>query len=125
MGKIQLVALVIAAVIPNAVMASPEAQEAHARMNAVNRALEQALSERAKSQKEFERNMAAGRSREQVRESWMTRKQQQSEQQERAGERMAAHSDRLDKRDSRQQRYEERDLREETRRQRRLNWLND
>lgn len=78
------------------------------RMNAINQALEQSLSERARSQSEYERH-----------NDRMAARQAVSAREIRATE------SRLDL-DSREVRAEvKRDLREETRREKRLNWLND
>lgn len=111
-----------------AATAAPE--KAADSLTAVNRALEQALNERAKSQREFERNASAGR----PRESAMMRKQHREERaNEKTDDRLVVRGDsRLDQ-DSRETRAqsrddrgsERRDRREDTRRERRLNWLND
>ncbi len=78
------------------------------RMNAINRALEQSLTERAKSQSEYERH----NDRMQVRQAVSARE-------------VRATESRLDL-DSREVRADsKRDLREETRREKRLNWLDD
>lgn len=89
------------------------ASKADDRMIAVNRALEQALSEHAKSQREFERSVAAGRTaaREAISERHIRNMDSRIEQ---------------ESRETRSQiREENRDLREETRREKRLNWLAD
>lgn len=97
------------------------------RMSAVNRALEQSLSERAKSQNDFERNEAVGRpdeDRKRVREDRLN---------DRQNDRLAARQQATDRAmdthigaESREARTQmNRDQREETRREKRLNWLND
>lgn len=87
-----------------------------ARMSAVNRALEQSLTERAKSQSSFERSAKRA-------ERLEIREQPGSS---RAIDARAARAMdlRLDS-NSREVRAMNRDTREETRREKRLNWLND
>lgn len=78
------------------------------RMNAINQALEQSLSERAKSQSEYERHNDRLAARQAV-----------------SAREIRATESRLDL-DSREVRADiKRDLREETRREKRLNWLED
>jgi hypothetical protein len=103
------------------------------RMNAVNRALEQSLAERAKSQYEFERNASIGRPSDSVpSDSALTRRQQREE---RSADRLASREalserdvqkmdSRLDQ-DSREVRALNREALEESRREKRLNWLKD
>ncbi len=104
------------------------------RMRAVNRALEQSLSERAKSHSRYERNMAASR----IRDSAMMQKQKQDEvSEEPANDHLILRGDsRLsdDSRETRaqnrvsnraQSKLEIRESMEQVRREKRLNWLND
>ena len=88
-----------------------------ARMNAVNRALEQSLTERAKSQNDFERT-AKQVERKDLRGDRVAIREQINERAHRASDL------RLDS-NSREVRAVNRELREESKREKRLNWLND
>ena len=93
---------------PISVPAAELEKKQEARMNAINQALEQSLSERAKSQSAYERHNDRLAARPEV-----------------SAREIRATESRLDL-DSREVRAEtNRDLREETRREKRLNWLND
>ncbi len=114
------------------VLAAPATTTVEDRMSAVNRALEQSLDERAKSQHEFERNAAAGR----PRESKQMRKLQREERgharlanvlttRESQNERGHSRYDRTSRDDSDSREFRAETRREELRREKRLNWLND
>ena len=92
-------------------------QKQEARMNAVNRALEQSLTERAKSQNDFERT-AKQVERKDIRGERMAVRAQIEDRAHRASDL------RLDS-NSREVRAVNREIREEAKREKRLNWLND
>lgn len=95
------------------------------RQSAVNRALQQALNERAKSQTDFERNAAVGRPQDDliVKESRAERLASRSRMTADRERRSSENRLDIEARDARAQMG--RDLREESRREKRLNWLND
>lgn len=99
---------VILKVEPISVPPAEQEKKQEDRMNAINQALEQSLSERAKSRSDYERHNDRMAIRREV-----------------SAREIRATESRLDL-DSREVRAEsKRDLREETRREKRLNWLND
>jgi hypothetical protein len=112
-----VVAATVALTATQALAATPPSAKAkaEARMNAVNRALEQSLTERAKRESDFEKNASAGRPRESVLKQRLDKNQKAA----------WASSERAVEREVRTMDARHSDQREEMRRERRLNWLND